>query len=67
MSMVISWNVIDDIEKNSIWGSIIGAGVGSILLGTIGAFAGAATTGGCLNSIYLISVEFISGKGLSCS
>lgn len=61
-SMVSSWDVIDDIEKNSVWCPIIGAGVGSMLFGTIGAFAGAAVASGRSNSTYLISVEFISGK-----
>ena len=61
-STVSSWDVIDDIEKNSFWGPIIGAGVGSMLFGTVGAFAGAAVAGNRTNSTYLISVEFINGK-----
>lgn len=60
-SVVRSWNVVDDVEKNSIWGPIIGAGIGNTLFGTAGAFAG-ALIGKRTNVTYLVSVEFIDGK-----
>ena len=59
--MVLSWDVIDDIEKNALWKPVLGAGIGGIIFGPVGAMAGAAVSGSSETS-YLVSLEFISGK-----
>ena len=59
---VSSWQVVDNLQTDSYWGKVIGAGVGGLMLGPIGAFLGAsAVSKGVVNS-YLISIEYYSGK-----
>ena len=59
---VSSWQVVDNLQTDSYWGKVIGAGVGGLMLGPLGAFLGAsAVSKGVVNN-YLISIEYFSGK-----
>ncbi len=60
-SSVDKWELIDDIEKNSLWSHAIGAGIGGLMFGTVGAVVGAVMSGNKSNT-YLVSIEFLSGK-----
>lgn len=59
---ISSWELINDIEKNTLWSQVIASGVGGIIFGTVGAIAGGAIASKKSNTIYLISIEFLSGK-----
>lgn len=60
-SLISKWEVIENVDQNSFWKSMAGAGVGNMLFGRVGAFIGAQAAGNAKDN-YLVSIEFLSGK-----
>jgi hypothetical protein len=59
---VAKWEVVDNVQTDSYWGKVVGAGVGGLLLGPLGAILGATAVNKNVVNNYLISLEYNSGK-----
>ena len=61
-NVVSSWSLVHNVGTHSVWGPIVGAGIGGLIFGPVGAMSGAAIVGGRSNKSYFVSLEFVSGK-----
>ncbi len=62
-STIVFWDVLQDVQSHSFWGPVLGAGAGGLMLGPLGAIAGAALgSRGSKTAYYLVSLDFASGK-----